>query len=370
MADTEPFVSRKRTFSAHEAAATDDDDSPLPSAPGTPPPPAKRRFFPDSDTVEDGVKTEPRSEAPLTSPLPVRSSQSDGPTGLPQRLSVERDPEPKTESAAFDQQTFEAFVGTKVARSDVDIIRQHSGDSLERAVNMFFDGTYKKFRRKPVAMFGRSAAVRKEEESAPEPVKLEKPLKNIPPSRYVGAFGVEGWATCSGRNILQHGDVVQIERQKPQTPARGRGGRGAAPSSRRVDILVRFTKNGSEIGRLTKENAAWVSTLLDQRVCRFEGTVVYTPDVLRTNETVFLQLRAYLVDAAFRCTATLADDRRTGLFEAAESAEERELRLRQVALVKLFQEINLLPVGNAAAADQRQELLQAAEMDKDKDKAK
>jgi len=60
----------------------------------------------------------------------------------------------------------------------------------------------------------------------------------------------------------------------------------------------------------------------------------------------------------------LADNRATTPFEPAETLEEMDLRLRQVALVKLFQEINLAPSrGNAAAArNQRQELLQAAEL--------
>ncbi|GKT96002.1 DNA repair protein RAD5 [Colletotrichum tofieldiae] len=136
--------------------------------------------------------------------------------------------------------------------------------------------------------------------------------------------------------------------------------------------MVRFTNgSGSEIGRLAKETAEWVSTLIDQKICKFEGICVYAPERLRTNDTVFIQLKCYLLASAFHRTGfTLSDNRAAGFFEEKESSEEKELRLRQVALVKLLQEVNLEPTrANATASkSQRQGLLQAAEMDDNKEK--
>ncbi|KAK4138124.1 hypothetical protein BT67DRAFT_369919 [Trichocladium antarcticum] len=206
--------------------------------------------------------------------------------------------------------------------------------------------------------------------------------------RYIGAFGVEGWTTRSGTNLLKHGDVVNIERQKIQPPKpsarKGQARLGepqptyriSAAAARRVDVIVRFTDNaGRELGRLAKETANWVSTLIDQKVCKFEGTCVYAPERLRTNDTVFLQLRCSLLKSAFFSRGfQVAGNRATSQIEEAESSEEKDLRLKQVALVRLFQEINLLPSrGNAAAAEnQRQGLLHAAEMaeNKENDKSK
>ncbi|OTB00137.1 hypothetical protein M426DRAFT_66475 [Hypoxylon sp. CI-4A] len=198
----------------------------------------------------------------------------------------------------------------------------------------------------------------------------------MPHSRYIGALGVEGWATRSGTKLLNHGDIVKIERQKIQPPGlsvkKGRGAalapspRASSAAARRVDVIVRFTDaRGTEIGRLAKETANWVSSLMDQKVCRFEGSCVYAPERLRTNDTVFLQLRCFLIRSAFQSTGfQLTDNRSTGLYEEKETTEERDLRLRQVALVRLFQEINLTPSrGNAAATrSARQGLLSAAEM--------
>ncbi|KAL2261521.1 hypothetical protein VTK26DRAFT_3987 [Humicola hyalothermophila] len=112
---------------------------------------------------------------------------------------------------------------------------------------------------------------------------------------------------------------------------------------------------------------------MDQKICRFEGTCVYAPERLRTNDTVFLQLRCSLLKSAFFSPRfQVSDNRTSNRFNEPESTEEKDLRLRQVALVRLFQEINLLPTrANAAATrSQRQGLLQAAEMAENKEHEK
>ncbi|PHH92000.1 hypothetical protein CDD83_9368 [Cordyceps sp. RAO-2017] len=91
---------------------------------------------------------------------------------------------------------------------------------------------------------------------------------------------------------------------------------------------------------------------------------------MRTNDTVFLQLRCSLLKSAFdQRRFKLADDRSSEFYEQSETTDEKELRLRQVALVRLFQEVNVQPTtANAAAKDGRKGLLRAAEMDEQKQK--
>ena len=57
-------------------------------------------------------------------------------------------------------------------------------------------------------------------------------------------------------------------------------------------------------------------------------------------------------------------NRSAGVFEAKETQEERNLHLRQMALVKLFEEINLLPTKTNTATEKhkRQGLLRATEV--------
>ncbi|KAL8724382.1 MAG: hypothetical protein Q9181_006853 [Wetmoreana brouardii] len=197
--------------------------------------------------------------------------------------------------------------------------------------------------------------------------------------RYVGAFGVGGWATKSGVCSIKHGEIARIERTKIKPPVKvGRGGKiiqsaKNIAAKNRNDMIVRFTNpKGEEIGRLPKETAEWVSPLIDQKICRFEGICVYAPERIRVNDTVYLQLRCSLLKRAFEAGGFVKpqDNRTTGFFEEKETSEEKDLRLRQVALVRLFDEINLQPttINDTTAKHKRQGILQAAEIAEQYDK--
>ncbi|KAI9159023.1 DNA repair protein RAD5 [Paramyrothecium foliicola] len=358
--------------------------------PASPEPPSKkRRFFKDPDETSHELtalasisasgqrrffKDEDEVKQEIGSGVALADLGEDEQSTTP---AVSHD---DSSALTFDQETFESFVGEKIKPDVLAIIRDSCGDNLERAVNMYLDGTYRNLKKSPAvrpSLSSRSSGsggVNGTNQSAPLPVR-----RSTPNLRYIGAFGVEGWATRSGVGILKHGDAVKIERQKiqPPQPAKVKGKLGPVTPSRntaaarRVDVIVRFTNQaGLEIGRLSKDTANWISTLIDQKVCKFEGTCVYAPERLRTNDTVFLQLRCSLLGTAFHTRAfQLADDRPTNFFEQTETADEKVLRLRQVALVRLLQEINLHPIrANAAAKEGRKGLLQAAEMDEQKQK--
>lgn len=171
--------------------------------------------------------------------------------------------------------------------------------------------------------------------------------------------------------LIKHGEKVSIERAKPQLSSRyGKGG-GKAKSvngNKPNDTIVRFrNSHGEEVGRLELTAAAWVSSLMDQKLCEFEGHCVFAPDRIRVNDTMYLQLHCFFVKTAFdadKFVKPKEDNRQTGIFEARETAEERDLHLRQVALVKLFDEIKMIPSRSTEATQRhkRQGLLQAAEV--------
>uniref|UniRef100_A0A093V2A7 DNA repair protein rad5 n=1 Tax=Talaromyces marneffei PM1 TaxID=1077442 RepID=A0A093V2A7_TALMA len=230
----------------------------------------------------------------------------------------------------FDAQLM-SIVGQDVPETTIAKIRQAAGGNLERAINIFLDGSYEAMTVRPTALLPE-----RPQRTLPVPVEtqpettsqIEKtPAQNylsewtppegaevlqyMPSHRYIGAFGVAAWATKSKKGRL-------IPNQK-------------------ADVITRFTNmRGEEIGRLPQETAEWVSTLIDQGICDFEGSF--------------------------------------HLFEQKESTEERDLRIRQIALVRLFDEIGLLPIStNETTAKHKKEgLLRAAEMaeqyDKNKDK--
>lgn len=133
----EPPVKKRRFFKDPDEPCSDPPfHSPHEDSPTIP----KKRFFKDEDEI--------KAEAEERSVLAERSEN-----GLPERAAAAQPPpelkhEPSS-TVAFDQDTFESFIGDKVTPDVLAIIRDHCGDDLERAVNMYFDGTYKKLKMSP-----------------------------------------------------------------------------------------------------------------------------------------------------------------------------------------------------------------------------
>ena len=343
-------------------------------------PPKKRRFF--VEDPEDAIVQGPASSV-SSRPASATSNSHEPQSSQTEAMDVPYEEETPDMRPSFDADIFRAFVGEDVQADVVKALSDAANGDMQRAINMYLDGSWKKA--VPSRPFSSTAskdlesfftrADSKDTHNHPEPTRAQSPgkvpsLKSMPRDRYVGSFGVAAWTTRSGTNMLSHGDAVRIERSKiaPKTKL-GRGGKAVQIVGRqKQDVVTRFTNaRGEELGRLPEETAKWVSTLLDQRICRFEGSCVYAPERVRTNETVYLQLRAYFLKSAFDSSAFVKpqdDNRVTGIFEEKESIEEKDLRLRQVALVKLFDEVNLHPTttNETTSRHKKQGLLRAAEM--------
>ena len=272
----------------------------------------------------------------------------------------------------FNTGLFTSIIGENLPQPVVEKIQETASNDIERAVNIYFDGSWKNESTETDDV----PPIQDQTASNGTPTSVApqngQAFTSQPSARYVGAFGVAGWATRSGTGLLKHGEHVNIERSKSQPIIK----RGRMVNTRKEDILTRFTnKSNQEIGRLPRETASWVSTLIDNRICRFEGTCVFVPDRLRVNDTVYLQLRCYLLKEAFEPGVgrdSIDDNRSTGIFEENESTEEKNLRLRQVALVKLFDEICLKPtsMSETASKQKKEGLLRATEMTDQSEKGK
>ncbi|KAB8073950.1 SNF2 family N-terminal domain-containing protein [Aspergillus leporis] len=296
------------------------------------------------------------------------------------------------EADGFDTEVFTSVIGERLSPDAIRKIRNVAGDDLERAINVYFDGSWKSpaggarnqttltpqqtlsTRSTTVKVASRLTSVPKRNGNS-TPAEAA-PQQTIQPSlRYVGAFGVGAWATRSGVGVLKHGDRVNIERARSQ-PVSKRGRGGKLFTNNRGDVLTRFTnQSGQEIGRLPQETAGWVSTLIDQKVCKLEGVCVFAPDRVRVNDTIYLQLWCYLRKEAFQSgvlDSSIDDNRSTAIFEEKESTEEKRLRLRQVALVKLFNEIGLQPssANDMTLRHKKEGLLRAVEIAEQYDKNK
>ena len=331
----------------------------------------KRRFF-----VEDS----PEPDASLS----TETTLPDEADALPETASFSA----TTNGAdVFDAEMFKAVIGEDVPGHTLEKLQSRFGGNLEQAINAYFDGTGKTpSPQKPPALsqttsqapipFRQEASsseskphVNGESTKPTSPIPKSAALDLMPTKRYIGALGVAGWTTRSGTGLLKPDDVVKIERAKIQVPQKaGRGGKSKQVLRKGPDVVVRFTDaQGSEMGRLEQETATWISTLIDQKVCSFEGHCIYAPERVRTNDTVYLQLRCYMLKQAFEASnfiKPLENNRQTGIFEERETQDERDLRLRQIGLVKLFSEINLQPskINETTAKHKREGILQAAEV--------
>ncbi|KZF26698.1 putative DNA repair protein rad-5 [Xylona heveae TC161] len=396
--DVDPRPTKKRRFFAEESSGSDstlrkdasltDELDALPEAPpveiiGNDPEISSSHNAMGAEPTADGQNT-------LSSDQPSLKAKS----GVSENATQHQESHKEN---GFDTQVFATFVGEELPPSTMKTLRQVSGDNMERAINMYFDGSWKATAPTIRPVDDTRSVFEAQTQKAPPPRSRDSPtdipgasitetrrqsnLQDMPEWRYIGAFGVGGWATKSGLNLLRHGESVKIERAKiqPPTPKLGRSGKvtaGPRAANRRGDIIVRFTNSrGEEIGRLPKETAAWVSTLIDQKICRFDGVCVYTPIRIRTNDTIYLQLRCSLLRRAFEAGGFVKpsdNNRTTGLFEAKETEEEKDLRLRQTGLIKLFDEINLHPLksNEQTLKHKRKGLLQAAEMAEHFDESK
>ena len=359
-------------------------------------PAKKRRFFvedsPEPECILSATASPLNDElstahtTPQETLLEPRSSQTD--------LSVHNDRNGTgvDASSMFRKETFESFVGDKVASATFDKLREASGDNMERAINMYLDGSWANPPAVPnprpsssiMDAFNSTVPERtyKQHRTDAKPssdvISTGNTLDSMPDYRYVGAFGVGAWATRSGIGLIKMGEAVRIERTKIKAPTKiGRGGKATQTNAAKMrgDVIVRIVNSrGEEVGRLPKETANWVSTLLDQKICRFDGICFLAPERIRVNDTIELQLRCSLLRKVFESSGFQKpeDNRATGFFEEKETSDEKNLRLRQVALVKLFDEVNLHPttVNDTTARHKRQGILQAADIAEQYDKEK
>jgi DNA repair protein RAD5 len=198
------------------------------------PPNKKRRFFTEkSDVLDSSLAPEACLPDEIDACVPsadtaVEQTNGAAADGLQNDNKMRIDAlEKENGIPGFDRETFESFVGDKVAPDVLKRLREASGDNMERAVNMYFDGSWKNAALPPrkhssmtINGFASSHSSGNAESSTapraedPQPVLIDA----MPDFRYVGAFGVGGWATRSGKNLIKHGEPVRIERQKIQPP--------------------------------------------------------------------------------------------------------------------------------------------------------
>ena len=96
----------------------------------------KRRFFVDQDSTQDATFAPDPSLPDEIDALPETDAQ-DGPATASDPL-----PQQQAGSTQFDSSLFQAVIGDNVSPDTISALQRICGADVERAVNMFFDGSW------------------------------------------------------------------------------------------------------------------------------------------------------------------------------------------------------------------------------------
>ncbi|KAJ3890429.1 DNA repair protein RAD5 [Lentinula edodes] len=204
---------------------------------------------------------------------------------------------------------------------------------------------------------------------------------------YVGEFLVpNAWSSISGSGYVTTNDNVRIERDvdyskisEVSTKRKGKGKEKAneknggkkqvsiksminaqpvkAPNKRTTDTIVRLvTTRGVEFGRLPQEVAWWTSKLLDLGVVELRGKMTDCPSKLTIGADLIVSVDVYLLRTAFMPVNVAESDERPRMFgEGIETDEEKSLRERKSAVLKLFEIVGLRPQAGVMVGHEKSE---------------
>ncbi|KAG5513816.1 hypothetical protein PMAC_000854 [Pneumocystis sp. 'macacae'] len=148
-------------------------------------------------------------------------------------------------------------IGNEIGLDTLEQLIENSKGDLEQAINMYFDKTW-------------------------ETTKQWS-------QRYIGSFGLEGWASVSGKELLSAGEVVILKKQAfwgskgLSKPTQMQRGEKIGILKNKTSSIIRFyNSKGMEVGRILQEPAIYMSFLLDQNMCTFSANCVYTPLEMKT----------------------------------------------------------------------------------------
>ncbi|TKA70525.1 hypothetical protein B0A49_07504, partial [Cryomyces minteri] len=200
-------------------------------------PAKKRRFFVEDSSIVDRPFTPeaalPDELAPLPEPDSSTKPIDDRDEGTPHQ-SAARNESSGDIQPGFDAHLFQSFVGEDVPAVTLQSLQELCGDDVQRAINMYLDGSWRKSSasapiptassssRSPgnarevngVSRFTGRKDVGSPPTSRPPPLSEQrtKSKASMPEKRYIGALGVVGWATRSGTGLIKHDEKIGIER--------------------------------------------------------------------------------------------------------------------------------------------------------------
>ncbi|BGP39099.1 DNA helicase rad5 [Rhodotorula kratochvilovae] len=177
-------------------------------------------------------------------------------------------------------------------------------------------------------------------------------------ARYFGEVFVEAFALSSSNAFvkLKPGENITLHRIKPTVAQGGAGAKApsAAKKKKQDHDVVRFNNaKGIEVGRISRDDSAWLAKLLDHDLLQVTGYCVACPEKFRSGDDMQLSLTVSLAKTAFTDPNTSAPEpvshltsvngKKGFLDDLRETDREKLLRERKKALNTLFDKADLQP---------------------------
>ncbi|KAG6874399.1 hypothetical protein C0995_015135 [Termitomyces sp. Mi166 len=197
-----------------------------------------------------------------------------------------------------------------------------------------------------------------------EPPLKKRRLSSPPPSTtspkfpptYLGEVLVpNAWSNVSGKGYIKINEPVKLHRDVPEEPkagpsksngAQGKKGDGKKQMSLKAMLKPQPSKakkkiKGDTIVRLMNGKGTGI--------VEFRGTMTDCPEKLTTGVSLFVTLQVYILESAFKPpTISNVDDEPIVMFnEGQETLDEKTLRERKEAILRLFDVIGLKPEAGA-----------------------
>ncbi|GAA5986669.1 hypothetical protein JCM10908_003851 [Rhodotorula pacifica] len=179
-------------------------------------------------------------------------------------------------------------------------------------------------------------------------------------ARYFGDVFVEAFAlaSCSSFVTLKSGEAITLHRIKPKITETD-GKKSAATKKKFEHDVVRFKNTkGIEVGRIARDDGAWLAKLLDHDILKVTGYCVACPEKFRSGDDIQLSLSVSLKKTAFTdpnihaaepTEAPSPHGKKSFLDDLQETEREKLLRERKKAFNILFDKADLQPYQEDSA---------------------
>jgi len=180
--------------------------------------------------------------------------------------------------------------------------------------------------------------------------------------RFIGSLNVQAWATRPTMKPLQYSETLILKRLLPKNTKKQIKKSKESAVIRLYTVPKSNDDQGREIGRIPEDLTRVFSPLIDLNIARFKVSILEsTKRRLSIGDSFFIQTDIFLTDEAFAPINKDDDDEnhgssilssqgllktqnpKTPFAFTTETSEETKLRLRQMALSRLFNRLGIRP---------------------------